>query len=77
VARYFFDIHDGALHQFDETGSEFDTLAEVREQAMRFLPDIAREQALHGGDRHTYTVVVTDEDHRPVSRPPCRSQGFG
>ncbi len=31
VARYFFDIHDGALHQFDETGSEFDTLAEVRE----------------------------------------------
>lgn len=33
---------------------------------MRLLPDIAREQALHDGDRHTYTVVVTDEDHRPV-----------
>ncbi|MHC2021481.1 DUF6894 family protein [Methylobacterium sp. CM6247] len=66
MARYFFDIHDGGLHQFDDHGSEFATLDEVRQQAMRLLPDIARDHALHDGDRLAYTVVVCDEDHHPV-----------
>ncbi|ABY28500.1 DUF6894 family protein [Methylorubrum extorquens] len=66
MARYFFDVHDGALHQFDDDGTECATLDEARAQAMQLLPDIAREQALNGGDRHAYTVLVTDEDHHPV-----------
>ncbi|TXN81105.1 hypothetical protein [Methylobacterium sp. WL8] len=66
MARYFFDVHDGSVHQFDDKGTEFDTLDEVREQAMRLLPDVARDQALHESGRNAYTVVVTDEDHHPV-----------
>jgi hypothetical protein len=66
MGRYFFDIHDGGKHQFDDVGTEFAALDEVREEAMRLLPHIAREQALHKSDRHAYTVVVTDEDHHPV-----------
>ncbi|WP_018044890.1 hypothetical protein [Methylobacterium sp. 88A] len=66
MARYFFDVHDGGVHQFDDQGSEFATLNEVRKQAIRLLPDIARDKALHDGDRQAYTVVVSDEDHHPV-----------
>ncbi|KQO94633.1 hypothetical protein [Methylobacterium sp. Leaf91] len=66
MARYFFDVHDGGLHQFDEQGSEFATLDEVRQQAMRLLPDVARDHAKPEGERLAFTVVVSDEDHRPV-----------
>ncbi|MDP4002321.1 hypothetical protein [Methylobacterium sp. NEAU K] len=65
MARYFFDIHDGTI-QFDEDGTECATLEAARAQAMRLLPDLAREEAPREGDRQNYTVLVTDEDHRPV-----------
>lgn len=65
MSRYYFDIHDGTSH-FDELGTECATLEEVRDQAMRVLPEIAREQTSNGNDRLTYTVLATDEDHRPV-----------
>jgi hypothetical protein len=65
MARYFFDVHDGKL-EFDETGTECATLEEARQKAKRLLPDLARDEAAGEGDRHTYTVLVTDEDHRPV-----------
>ncbi|WP_407530781.1 DUF6894 family protein [Methylobacterium oryzisoli] len=54
MARYFFDVHDVTL-QRDEIGSDCASLDQVREQALRFLPDVAREQALDDGDRHAYT----------------------
>ena len=38
---YFFDIHDGNA-RLDDLGAEFSSLAEVRKEAMRILPDIAR-----------------------------------
>ncbi len=65
MARYFFDVHDGAL-QRDDIGTECATLDDARAQAMQLLPDIARDQARRGGDQHTYMVLVSDEDHRPV-----------
>jgi hypothetical protein len=65
VSRYFFDIHDGTT-QFDEVGSECATLEDARELAVRLLPDLARDEAFKGSDRHAHTVLVTDEDHRPV-----------
>ncbi|MHB2210698.1 DUF6894 family protein [Methylobacterium sp. CM6257] len=65
MPRYFFDVHDGSM-ALDEDGYECASLEEARRQAMTLLPDIARDAASRDGDRHTYTVLVTDEDHRPV-----------
>ena len=65
MPRYYFDIHDGGSTK-DDTGTESDNLGEVRRQAIQTLPDIAREQIPHDGDRRTFTVLVTDEDEKPV-----------
>lgn len=65
MALYSFDIHDGTSH-FDEVGIECSSLDEVRSQAMRVLPEIAREQTGNSDDRLTYTILVSDESRRAV-----------
>lgn len=66
MSRYYFDIHDGSM-QLDESGTECATLDEARTLALQLLPDVARDEALTKcGGRCAYTVLVTDEDHRPV-----------
>lgn len=65
MTRYFFDIHDGGPSR-DDTGTECADLDAVRQQAVRALSDIAREEIPKDGDRRTFTVLVTDENGRPV-----------
>ncbi|TXM97820.1 hypothetical protein FV242_30530 [Methylobacterium sp. WL64] len=65
MSRYYFDIHDGTS-QFDDAGTECITLEEVRAQALKVLPDMARDQTAEGNERLIYTVLATDEDHCPV-----------
>ena len=65
MARFSFDVHDGE-HRFDDVGTECATLEDARNGAKRLLPNLARDQVSGDEDRHTYTVLVTDEDHRPV-----------
>lgn len=65
MSLYFFDIHDGKS-QIDENDTECASLDEVRDHAMMVLPDMARDEAANGNDRLTYTVVVSNKDHRPV-----------
>jgi hypothetical protein len=65
VSRYYFDIHD-STSTFDDVGAECATLDDVRVQAIKIILDIARDQALAGNDRLTYTVLASDEDHRAV-----------
>lgn len=65
MPRYFFDIHDG-WSQRDDTGTEFDDLDAVRLEAIRTLPDIARDEIPKDGDRRTFTVLVTDENGCPI-----------
>jgi len=65
VPRYFFDIHNSSSLR-DDTGTECATLDDVRNTAMRVLPDIAREDIPKDGDRRTFTVLVTDEDGKAV-----------
>ncbi|WP_370875539.1 DUF6894 family protein [Methylobacterium amylolyticum] len=43
MPRYFFDIHDSGSTR-DDVGTECADLDAVRQQAMRALPDIAREE---------------------------------
>lgn len=65
MPRYFFDIHDGGPTR-DDVGTECDNLDAVRAQALRTLPDIAREDIPKDGDRRAFTVLVTDEDGHSV-----------
>lgn len=65
MPRYFFDIHDSGSTR-DENGTECANLDEVRAQALRTLPDIAREEIPKDGDRRTFTVLVTDSDGYPI-----------
>jgi hypothetical protein len=65
MARYYFDVHDGGP-RFDDTGTELAELENVREQAKRLLPDIAREEIPREGDQRTFTVLVKDEGGKPV-----------
>lgn len=65
MPRYYFDIHDSGSQRDDE-GTECADLDAVRMQAVRTLPDIAREEIPKDGDRRTFTVLVTDEEGHPV-----------
>lgn len=65
MPRYFFDIHNNGP-MFDDTGVECADLDSVRKEAMRTLPDIAREDIPKDGDRRTFTCLVTSEDGKPV-----------
>lgn len=65
MPRYFFDVHDGGSF-YDEAGVEIATIDSVRTHTRRLLPDVAREELKAEGDRRTITVLVTDEDGRPV-----------
>jgi len=63
---YFFDIHTDDDVQRDETGTEIDSLEEVRKAAQRLLPEIATQEVPNDGDRRSFVVLVTDEDGQPV-----------
>jgi hypothetical protein len=65
MSRYYFDIHDRTT-QLDDTGMECATLEDARAVALQLLPDLIRDEAHKGGDRHAFAVLVSDEDHRPV-----------
>jgi hypothetical protein len=45
---------------------QFQTLALFQVEAMRGLPEIASDEVPADGDRQTFTVMVTDEDGKPV-----------
>ncbi|MCC6203610.1 MAG: hypothetical protein IT533_01365 [Hyphomicrobiales bacterium] len=60
MPRYFFDTYDaGQLHS-DDHGIVCETRAELRENAVNSLPEIARER-LPNGDNHVFTVKVRDD----------------
>lgn len=65
MPRYFFDIHDSGP-TLDSVGSDCADLDAVRQQALRALPDIARQEIPQDSDRRTFTVLVTNEDGLPV-----------
>ena len=66
MPRYFFDLLTDKSHDKDEIGAEFDTLEEVRHQAMCALPAIAADEVPNAGDRQTFTVLVTDEQGHSI-----------
>jgi hypothetical protein len=66
VPRYFFDIHDGSALMRDAVGSEWGCDDQIRREAMRTLPAIARDMIPKDGDRQAFTVLVRDENNLTV-----------
>jgi hypothetical protein len=65
MSRYYFDVHDGNFF-LDDVGIlclDFDA---VRKEAKRVLPDFAREILPDGGDHHTITCRVRDDNNETV-----------
>jgi uncharacterized protein DUF6894 len=66
MPRYFFDIHNGRLYR-DPEGSEWTTLDEARQEAMRALPEIARHAVpMRDEDHQAFTVLVRDEQNNTI-----------
>ena len=66
MPRYFFHLFENGSRTEDDTGGEFDSEEEVQLEAMRVLPEIAREEVPRDGDRQAFTVLVTNEAGHPV-----------
>jgi hypothetical protein len=67
VGRYFFDIHDGSKLVRDPEGHECTDINEVRLDAMRTLPEIAKQEIPRlAADAQAFTVVVRDEARETV-----------
>ena len=60
MARYFFDIHDGGFF-VDDVGVDCSTFDDVRMEAKKTLPAMAKDLLPDEGDQHTIRVIVRDE----------------
>ena len=67
MPRYFFDIDDGDRRTLDDEGFDLPGLQEARDEAIRVLPDIARD-VLPDGDHRNFVVTVRAEGGLPVFR---------
>jgi hypothetical protein len=67
MSRFFFDTYDQDHLSRDEEGIEFNTRAQVQQNAIDALPDMARE-ALPNGSTHDFRVEVRNEEGEVVFR---------
>ena len=65
MTRYFFDVDDGTGMATDAVGLDCVSLVEVREEAIKALPDIARE-VMPDGDRRVIRTSVRDGSGRKI-----------
>lgn len=66
MPRYFFHIFENGETRRDDSGVEIDDDSRLRHEAMRVLPEIARDAVPQDGDRQAFTVLVADEAGLPV-----------
>lgn len=60
MPRYFFDTEDNGTLTVDEEGLELPSDKAVRDEAIRVLPEIAKDQ-LPDGPQHSFWVKVRDD----------------
>ena len=65
MARYFFDVDDGTGMAMDGVGLDCPSLVQVRAEAMKALPDIARE-VISDGETRVIKTIVRDASDRKV-----------
>ncbi len=66
MARYYFHVHDGKALRRDAEGGEYDDDEDVRQEARKALPEIAKGEIPRDGDKQTFTVIVRDENNATV-----------
>lgn len=66
MAMYYFDTFENGEHVEDDEGLECSTPEQVRCEAMKALPSIAKEEIPNDGDRQAFTVLVKDETGKLV-----------
>lgn len=66
MARYFFHLHQNGTLYKDSEGSELASVEEVRAEAMHVLPAIAKDSLPKDANTQAFTVLVVDEDGKPV-----------
>lgn len=66
MSMYFFDTYENGRHIEDDEGTICSTLEDVRMEAMKALPSIAKDSIPKDGDRQAYTVLVRDEEGQSV-----------
>lgn len=64
---YFFDSGDHERVLRDDVGVELPGIQEARDEAVRLLPNIARDMCL-GGDRQTIISMVRNEQDQLIFR---------
>jgi hypothetical protein len=62
---YYFDVHDGETFSADDIGIECAGMDEVPKQAVKALPEMARDE-LPDGDIRDFAVDARDEAGRRV-----------
>jgi hypothetical protein len=67
MPRFYFDTHDGDRAVPDGEGLVLGGLEEAKEEAVRALPDLARD-GLPDGDYREFVVDVRDEAGQRVLR---------
>ena len=68
MARYFFDLRDGAGMSPDEEGTELDGVEEARAQVMHALPAIAAHHIRTDGDNADFEMTVRDASGHELMR---------
>lgn len=64
MSLYYFDLIDGGLN-LDNEGLEFATAAEAQREALRSLPDMAKE-LLGTKEEHEVSITMRNERGVPV-----------
>lgn len=65
MPRYYFDLYNGDDLVADEEGQVMETRERVRDEAVRILPEIARDE-MPDGDCLSIAVRVKDETGRYI-----------
>jgi hypothetical protein len=60
MAIYYFDVDDNGTVYPDDQGTDCDTFARVKEEAIRALVEMIQER-LPDGDRHRLTIKVRND----------------
>ena len=68
MARYFFELRNGARIIGDDDGTELEGPDEVRGQVMQALPAIAAQHIRNDGDRADFEMTVRDASGQEVMR---------
>jgi len=67
VSRFFFDIHDGIRFFQDHEGQECADVGDIRNEAMKTLPEIAKGSIVSRGDHpQMFTMLVRNENGQSV-----------